>query len=61
MNDCYFEKKDWRACSKEVSEDLRPREIFSPKVLGARASLQMIYGCVISMDTVLSAIIDASF
>lgn len=18
MNDCYFEKKDWRACSKEV-------------------------------------------
>lgn len=21
MNDCYFDKKDWRSCKKEVSED----------------------------------------
>lgn len=27
MNDCYYEKKDWRSCRKEVSE---PWEFLNP-------------------------------
>jgi hypothetical protein len=32
MTDCYYEKKDWRACKKEVSRGHVPHTVFGRKV-----------------------------
>lgn len=29
MNDCHYEKKDWRACRAEVSVEPQPRCLFA--------------------------------